>query len=89
MAWLAWLIAACLIGPWATAPAADAPADPTRAGTANASAARTPAELTAIARLLAGLDPQGSASLQAVARTDVDGPTGLDELARRPRPDTD
>src|SRR6266404_266671 len=44
-AWLAWLIAACLIGPWATAPAADAPADPTRAGTANASAARTPAEL--------------------------------------------
>ena len=71
MAWLAWLIAACLIGPWATAPAADAPADPTRAGTANASAAHTPAELTAIARLLAGLDPQGSASLQAVARTDA------------------
>ena len=71
MAWLAGLIAAGLIGPWATAPAADAPADPTRAGTANASAAHTPAELTAIARLLAGLDPQGSASLQAVARTDA------------------
>src|SRR6267143_4073843 len=71
MAWLAGLIAAGLIGPWATAPAADAPADPTRPGTANASAAHTPAELTAIARLLAGLDPQGSASLQAVARTDA------------------
>src|SRR5437879_7402149 len=66
-AWLAWLIAACLIGPWATAPAADAPADPTRAGTANASAAHTPAELPPIERLLAGPEPHGSATLQAVA----------------------
>ena len=36
-------------------------------------------------------DPVGeiTALRQAVARTDIDGRTGLDELARRPRPDTD
>src|SRR5258705_13995729 len=85
MAWLAGLIAAGLIGPWATAPAADAPADPTRPGTANASAAHTPAELTAIARLLAGLDPQGSASLQAVAPTDArERPPKASPLCGRP-----
>src|SRR6267378_720276 len=71
-AWLAWLIATCLIGPWATAPAADAPPEPARPGAAVVDVERTPAELTAIARLLAGIDPQGgSAGLQAVARTDA------------------
>src|SRR2546427_11771531 len=85
MAWLAWLIAACLIGPWATAPAADAPADPTRAGTANSSAAHPPAELTAIAHLLAGLDPQGSASLQAGAPTPAgEGPPTARRHCDRP-----
>jgi hypothetical protein len=72
VAWLAWLIAACLIGPWVTAPAADAPPEPARPGAAVVDVEPTPAELTAIARLLAGLDPQGgSAGLQAVARTDA------------------
>ncbi len=42
-------------------------------------------------RTKAPKDPVGeiTALRQAVARTDVDPPTGLDELARRPRPDTD
>jgi hypothetical protein len=71
-AWLAWLIATCLIGPWATTPAADAPPEPARPGAAVVDIERTPAELTAIARLLAGLDAQGgSAGLQSVARTDA------------------
>jgi len=66
------LIAAWLIGSHAPAPAAAAPPDASPPTTADADRTEhTPSELTAIARLLAGVDPQsGSAGLQAVARTD-------------------
>jgi hypothetical protein len=70
---VACLIAAWLIASWATVLAAAAPTDESRSTTAEADhAQRTPAELTAIARLLAGVDPQGGSSgLQAVAGTDA------------------
>jgi hypothetical protein len=67
------LIAASLIGAHAPVLAAATPSDssPPAAPAANR-AERSPGELTAIARLLAGVDPQGaSAGLQAVARTDA------------------
>jgi len=70
---LAWVLAAWLIVSHATAPAAAAPADAAPPATGQAGRVdRTPAELTAIARLLAGVDPQsGSTDLQAIAGTDV------------------
>jgi hypothetical protein len=70
---LAWLIVAGLLGSSAIGPTAAAPVDEARPATREADRIEhTPAELTAIARLLAGVDPQGaSAGLQAVARTDA------------------
>jgi hypothetical protein len=65
--------ATCLITAWliGLAPAAAAPPEAQPAADAGR-IEHTPAELTAIARLLAGIDPQGgSAGLQAVAGTDV------------------
>jgi len=66
--------AICLITVWLIDPA-PATAAPPEAPQPAADASRiehTPAELTAIARLLAGIDPQGgSAGLQAVASTDA------------------
>ncbi|HEX4583286.1 MAG TPA: hypothetical protein VH183_00540 [Burkholderiaceae bacterium] len=66
-----YLIVACLIGWSAVAPAA--PADEPHPATADADRAQsTPAELTAVARLLAGVDPQSdNPGLQAVARSDA------------------
>ena len=63
----AWLIAAALAGACAAAAAAPAPeaAPAERIGS-------TPAELTALARLLAGVDPEGGgAAVQAVAHTEA------------------
>jgi hypothetical protein len=70
---MAWVLAAWLIDSHATAPAAAAPADAAQPATEQAGRVdRTPAELTAIARLLAGVDPQGgSTDLQAIARSDA------------------
>jgi hypothetical protein len=70
---VAGLITACWIGASAHAPAIAAPADTVApAATESNRIVYTPAELTAIARLLAGVDPQGaSAGLQAVAKTDT------------------
>jgi hypothetical protein len=67
------LITACWIACAANASAIAAAADPVAPAAAETSRVEhTPAELTAIARLLAGVDPQGgSAGLQAVARTDA------------------
>jgi hypothetical protein len=64
---------ACLAGWSAGAPAAAAPADEPRSVTGDADRVqRTPAELTAIARLLAGVDPQSDDSgLRAVAGSDA------------------
>jgi hypothetical protein len=69
---LAWLSAAGLAGLTAIGLAAAAsPDEPPAAAEADRSV-HTPAELTAVARLLAGLDPKdGSAGLQAVAQTDA------------------
>jgi hypothetical protein len=65
------LIAIGLIGCCTNAAAAAAPADTVPAA-ASQHIEHTPAELTAIARLLAGVDPQGgSEALQVVARTDA------------------
>jgi hypothetical protein len=70
---LARLIAACWIACATNGVAMAAPADAVAPTTADASRVDyTPAELTALARLLAGVDPQGgSAGLQAVARTNA------------------
>ncbi len=64
---------ACLTASQAPAPAFAAPPDASPPAAADASRIEhTPGELTAIARLLAGVDPQGgSTGLQAVARTEV------------------
>jgi len=71
---LAWLVAVWLAGAWATATAGTDPARAAQTGPVADSGRieRTPAELTAIARLLAGVDPQGgSAIVQAVAGSDA------------------
>ena len=69
---IARLITACAIV-CAANTAVAAPADAAvPAGADSSRVEHTPGELTAIARLLAGVDPQGgSAGLQAVARTEV------------------
>jgi hypothetical protein len=67
---LAWLIAACLIG---SPVAISAPAgDEAPAKAVTEPVGRTPAELTAVARLLAGIDPgAGIGELQSVAQTEA------------------
>jgi hypothetical protein len=71
---LVWLIAAWLVGSWpalATSPL-ETTATPAATGQSGHSE-RTPTELTAVARLLAGMAPvaDGSAELHAVAQTDA------------------
>jgi hypothetical protein len=75
---LAWLMAVCVTASWVGVAAAGTHLAPAAAGADPAPAAQsaqpghTPAELTAIARLLAGVDPKGgSAGVQAVARSDA------------------
>jgi len=69
---VALLLATWLTDSHAQVLAAGAPPDAAQPGAAEARRVeRTPAELTAIARLLAGIDPQsGGADLQAIALTD-------------------